>query len=51
VIPPAGPFNHGIEMRANYCVDEAFRDVDRAPKVMKPVFGVVRDWLCSVQAS
>jgi len=49
VIPPAGPFNHGIEMRANCCVDEAFRDVDRAPTVMYSVFEVMRDWLCSVQ--
>jgi hypothetical protein len=51
VIPPAGPFNHGIEMRANCCVDEAFRDVDRAPTVMYSVFAVMRDWLCSVQTS
>jgi hypothetical protein len=51
VIPPAGPFNHGIEMRANCCVDEAFRDVDRAPTVMISVFEVMRDWLCSVQTS
>jgi hypothetical protein len=35
---------------ANYCCDEAFRDDDRAPAVMKSVFEDERDWLCSVQA-
>jgi hypothetical protein len=51
IILPAGPFNHVTVIQANKCCDEAFRDGDRAPKVMKPVVGVVRDWLCSVQAS
>jgi hypothetical protein len=50
LILPAASFNHGIAMMANYCCDEAFRDVDRAPVVMKSVFEGERDWLCSVQA-
>jgi hypothetical protein len=37
-------------MRANCCVDEAFRDVDRAPTVVVSVFEVMRDQLCSVRA-
>jgi uncharacterized protein (DUF2267 family) len=37
--------------RANCCVDEAFRDVDRALAVVASVFEVMRDWLYSVQTS
>lgn len=51
IILPAAPFNHVTAIQANKCCDEAFRDDDRAPTVMRSVFGVVRDWLCSVQAS
>jgi hypothetical protein len=51
MIPPAGSFNHGIGMRANCCVDEAFRDGDRAPTTMIAVVEMMRDWLCSVQTS
>jgi hypothetical protein len=36
-------------VRANWCLDEAFRERDRAPVMMKLVFDDEGDWLCSVQ--
>jgi len=35
-----------IATRANCGGDEAFRDGDRAPAMMRPVVEKVRDWLC-----
>lgn len=51
MILPAGLFNQVIVLRTNCRNDEAFRADDRAPAMMILVFGVSRDWLCSVQAS
>jgi len=36
---------------ANCCAEEDFRDDDRAPTKYISVFEIVKDWLCSVQAS
>jgi hypothetical protein len=44
ITPPAGPFNHLIAMRTNWCRDEAFRDGDRAPATMEFSGLDVEDW-------
>jgi hypothetical protein len=45
-----GP-RYSPSLGTNCCVDEAFRNVDKAPTVMYSVFEVMRDWLGSVQTS